>query len=866
MIRFPLRYARANVLIGPGGEAAGLYRVETRSYPFLSTQEKRGLLHRLERLIAAVGADLSIYRVARPYPAPDYAEELAWMADPDHADRDRWQRHLEAQQDRLASLDSHVPEVYLAVSLVEGRGGGGPLRSVDRARRRLEEIAGVGGPSPISGAELRSLAEAERRAFGRAASVVELRRAGTEELQWLLRRAACRGLGEPELDRHWQPDALILGGEGEEVLYDPLESELWEPVNAPMREETGRPPSLVVESERGDSHQAFLCLGSLAEEAEFPGAAEILFAPLEGAGPVDAVLHGDLIGNRDALAQVRRRVLDVEHTYREQLAGSPTGPGALAEEDRELAREYEAILSSVARPPMLRASISLAVAAADPDTLEARVTTLRERYGEVALHRPRGLQHALFLDHLPRPDGGAVADYRRQMTTEQVAASMPVATAAVGSPAGVYLGYDPVAGRPVRFDPTEAPRDSRPSAVLFTGTPGSGKTIAAQVIAHAGLLRGSLVVDFDPKPDHRLAELPGLGEDEVEVLELSADPVHRGKLDPLQIGLPELREELASSYLLELLRDPHSSWEVAIDRAVRDAVRDDEHSLLGVIDRLRASEAPGACDTAEALEVVADFGLARLGFSDPSETDAKLPGGGGEDEPSLITIRMPGLNLPEPGTDRAAYTRSERVSVATLALVAALTLKLISGERRRHKIVLLDEGWVFFASSQGRALLNKLIRLGRAFNATVLLATQQVEDLGELAQLVGSVLLFGQDSPRAAARGLEEFGLDPEEGGLASRLTEYRRGRGLMRDLDGHWGEVQVDPDPGLLAELDTTPGRSPRRHVTGEPATRPHGDHAEDARRPADRRRDHGGTAASSSGARRRGHRRKDRNAEVDA
>ncbi|MBS1861120.1 MAG: ATP-binding protein [Actinobacteria bacterium] len=866
MIRFPLRYARSNVLIGPGGEAAGLYRIEPRSYPFLSVAEKWGLLHRIERLVAAIGADLSIYRVARPYPAADYTGELAWMADPDHADRGRWHRYLDAQQERLASLDSHVPEVYLAISLVEGRGVGGPLRSFGRARRRLEEVAGVGEASPISAAELRSLAEAERRAFGRAASVVELRRVGTEELQWLLRRAACRGLGEPELERHWRPDALILGGEGEEPLYEPLESDLWEPANAPMREETGGPPSLVVESERGDSHQAFLCLGSLAEEAEFPGGAEILFAPLEGAGPVDAVLHADLIGNRDALAQVRRRVLDVEHSYREQLAGSPTGPGALAEEDRELAREYEAILSSVARPPMLRASISLAAAAADAETLEARVTTLRERYGEVALHRPRGLQHALFLDHLPRPDGGAVADYRRQMTTEQVAASVPVATAAVGSPGGVYLGYDPVAGRPVRFDPTEAPRDSRPSAVLFSGTPGSGKTIAAQAIAHAGLLRGSLVIDFDPKPDHRLAELHGLGDDEVEVLELSADPVHRGKLDPLRIGLPELREELASSYLLELLRDPHSSWEVAIDRAVRDAVRDDEHSLLGVVDRLRESEAPGARDTAEALEVVADFGLARLGFSDPDEADAKLPGGG-EHEPSLITIRMPGLNLPEPGTERAAYTRNERVSVATLALVAAFTLKLISRERRRHKIVLLDEGWVFFASSQGRALLNRLIRLGRAFNATVLLATQQVEDLGELAQLVGTVFLFGQDSPRAAARGLEEFGLDPEEGGLASRLTEYRRGRGLQRDLDGRWGEVQVDPDPDLLAELDTTPGRtSPRRHVGGDPASRARGDHAEGGRRPAGRRRGHGRAGSSVSGAPHSGHGHQGRASGVDA
>lgn len=180
-------------------------------------------------------------------------------------------------------------------------------------------------------------------------------------------------------------------------------------------------------------------------------------------------------------------------------------------------------------------------------------------------------------------------------------------------------------------------------------------------------------------------------------------------------------------------------------------------------------------------------------------------------EPSLITIRTPGLILPEPGTERAAYTRTERVSVATLALVAALALRLISGDRSRHKLVLLDEAWALFASSQGRALLNRLVRLGRAFNATILLVTQRVEDLGELSQLVGVTLLFGQDSVRAAATGIEEIGLDPEEGGLARRMTEFRRGRCLMRDLEGRVGEVQVDPSPELLAALDTTPGEAGR-------------------------------------------------------
>jgi hypothetical protein len=616
VIRFPLRYARRNILVGPGGEAAALYRAETLSYPFLPAAEKWSVLHRLERLLAVVGADFSLWRVTRAYRVESYSAELEWLADGRHADAERWSAYLAGQQDRLGDLDPHLPEVYLAISLSDPRAGGGLVRSVDRARRRLEELAGVGAPRPIGERELRSLAEAERRAFERAGSALGLRRATTAELQWLLRRASCRGIAEPVTEPAWEPDAVILSGPGGEVSYEPLETDLWSLVNAPMREDPSRPPSLAVESEAGTSHQAFLALGSLAEEAEFPGAAELLFAPLEGAGAVDAVLHADLVGNRQALTQVRRRILDVEHSYREELAGSPTGPGILAEEDREAAREYEAILASTARPPMLRASISLAVGAPGPDELERRVADLRERFGEVALLRPRGLQQALFLEHLPRPDGGAVSDYRRQMTVEQFAATVPIATAEVGSAGGVYLGYDPVAGRPVRFDPTEAPRDSRPSAVLLAGTLGSGKTLAAEAIAHAALLRGSLVVDFDPKPDHRLDQLPELGDGEVEVLELSADPAHRGKLDPLRIGLPELREELASSYLLELLRDPPPSWEVAVDRAVRDAVRAGEESLRFVLDRLRAADSPGALDAAEALEVIADFGLARLGFSD----------------------------------------------------------------------------------------------------------------------------------------------------------------------------------------------------------------------------------------------------------
>jgi hypothetical protein len=124
-----------------------------------------------------------------------------------------------------------------------------------------------------------------------------------------------------------------------------------------------------------------------------------------------------------------------------------------------------------------------------------------------------------------------------------------VGTQQVGLERGVYIGHSPGAGgRPIRYDPTTPSREARTSAVL-AGTLGSGKTVAAQLVALAAERRCSLVVDFDPKSDqglHHIAELEG----RVDALELSGDPEHRGKLDPLRLGLHRLRRRARGAPLL----------------------------------------------------------------------------------------------------------------------------------------------------------------------------------------------------------------------------------------------------------------------------------------------------------------------------
>ncbi len=612
---FPLRYARRNILIAPGGEAAALYRAEAVSYPFAPLAEKWGLLRRLERFGHLVGADFSIWRVGRAYPAERYAADLAATVDPHHGDPEAWRSYLEGHEARLGELESSLPQVYVAVSL--GERAAGHLRSLGRARRRVEEIAGVGAPRPLSRSELQELAAAERRCFERLSGLLGLRRASTHELQWLLRRAACRGVAEPLLEKNWEPEALVAREEEGAGGYEPLGHDLWRLCNAPMSEDPGEPPSLALEAEEGCSYQAFLCAGSLAEEATFPGPAELLFAPFEDAGfPADAVLHARWIGNREALGQVRKRIIDAEHGYREQAEGAQAGPGWQAEEDRELAREYEAILSSSAHPPMLRACLGVAVGAADRFELERRVEALRERFGEVRLHRPRGLQHRLFLRapaarrrrltlRLPPADDGRAA--RRDGACGERPARL-------ATPAPTSGTRPPAPG--ARFAMTRPRRRAQPAPRRCCSPARSARARRwphrRSPTAPSAAARSSST--STPSPTTTWRAIPEL-EGRVEVVELSGDERHRGKLDPLAVGLPELREELASSYLLELLRDPPPAWENAIDRAVRDAVRAGERSLMCVVERLAASDAPAAREAGEALEVLADFGLARLGFA-----------------------------------------------------------------------------------------------------------------------------------------------------------------------------------------------------------------------------------------------------------
>lgn len=801
MTPFPLRFAQDNILVGHGDARAALYRVDTVSYRFLPAAEKRAWLSRLAWLAVKCEADFSMWRVSRAYPAERYAADSMELLDDRQQSREAWEEYVGGHEEHLRALRSHVPEVFLAVSLQARRKtslAGDVTHGFDRVRRRLEAVLGIAGEVPIPGSELEALAVEEERVFRRLTSCVPASRATTRDLQWLMRRSLCRGLEEPDLDEHWQPDALEVRDERGRVAYEPVESGMLRLVNAPIVEEDR---SLVVNSPSGRSHQAMLAMGSLPEECVFPGAAELLCTPMEAVEfPVDCVLHARYLGNRDAVSKVRRKIVDADNAFSEEMTSAHGPLSVTVEENRALARELDAYLKSHERPPLLNVTMSLAVGAADPEELDHRVEALRHAYGTVTLHQPLGLQPALFFDHLPRADGGQVSDYTEMLTVEQFGALMPLGTHQAGSSRGVLIGHTATGGsRPVKFDITEASRRGRPPSILLAGTLGSGKTIAAELLAYQAERRGSRIVDVDPKPDHNLEGLPEL-EGRVHVIELSADDRYRGLLDPLVVAPPSLREDLASSYLIELLPQSPAGWETQIRKAVRLAIDSGEPSCLRVLDVLAAAKDADARAAGEALGVWADSGIGRLAFSDGKDAAVAA-------ERAVTTIKARGLSLPAPGVVRADLDQSERLGVATLKLIAAYAMRLVSGDRSVHKVVLFDEAWFLLASRDGRRLIDRLNRLGRAENATLILATQQLTDVGEIENLIGTRFIFGQETVTEAKRALELLGLDPDDRSLVERVRGYRKGRCLMRDIDDRVAEVQIDPlSDVFLRTLDTSP------------------------------------------------------------
>jgi hypothetical protein len=810
-VRPPISFVYGNCVFGRSlDDRWAVFAVSTRSYDGLRPDRKRELFLSLLAAIEALDADVQIMRVSRRWDPRDYAAQLHDQAGSAHPELSL--RYIDAHLKELQGRVTAQPCVFVAVSLAEPERDVATYvsRAVARSPREWWEACqrALAGRDRriLSVTELEQTRVRSDQAHARLANFIDVRPAGSAEIQWLVRRAFCRGLGEPTVDGLDEPRALIFERNGQAVLA-PLEGDLvrW---SDSYIEHRGR--MLRVESELGTSWQCQLVAGALPERAAFPGhRVELMFAPPEGLDfGIDLSLNARFLPNELALRMVRRRIQDADQIVRAESDGDQ-GVSDRGYERSNQARDLLAYLQAPSRPPLLRATLAIAVSAGDEQELEARVELCRRAYGEVRLHRPLGEQLELFCQHLPG-QRSRVGGYDDTLTPEQVAAMMPIAAHAVGSRSGFYLGHTLSRSRqPVRLNLREGSDTDHNTTILSVGALGSGKTTLDQKLKYEAFLQGARIVDCDPKGDHRFHELTEVAP-HCEVLTLRPDPALRGVLDPLRVAPTHLRQDAAVSFLRDLLPvRAEAAWETAVVQAVDNVIRRSRvPTCLEVVQALAAGDEVDR-QVAKTLEVYARAGLTQLGFADP----AALPAPAGHRQVTYLPIRD--LPSPEPGVAREHYSQTERVGEQIVRLIAMFAMQLMGSERDRLKVFSFDEGWRLLKDPIGRTLLMSLQRLGRSELAVPIISTQLVTDtiLGDresLDNLLGAVFVFGMRSEAEASRALTLLGLDPSDRRMIQRLLEFKAGRCLFRDHAGRVEAIQVELlVPGLLRAFSTTPPRA---------------------------------------------------------
>ncbi len=820
-MRSPIAFVYGNCVFANGlDDPWAAFTLETDSYQWLDEDGKRGRFLALLGGLEALEADVQILRVARQCETERYGQvegdansgDQAGEHDvssPAHARA--LESYLDEHRRRLREIGNGRPAVYMVVSLREPERDVASYvsRAVEQSPgelwKELRRVFSTRDRRLLKASELERARVRADQAHARLADFLPVRQVRGVELQWLIRRAFCRGLGEPLVDGLHEPRALVFECNGEAVLA-PLEGDVMRWLDGHV-EHRGR--SLRIQSELGTSWQAQLVLGALPERAQFPGArAELMFAPAESLPfGIDLSLNARFLPNELALRVARRRIQDADQIMRAESDGEQ-GVSDLAYERTQEARDLLGHLQASSRPPLLRATLAIAVGAEDAEQLEERVEMCKRAYGEIRLHRPLGDQLQLFMQHLPA-QRTRLAGYDDTLTTEQVAAMMPTATHVAGSSRGFYLGHTLSGSRQsIMFNLREGSEGDRNTTVLCVGALGSGKTTLDQKLKYEGFLLGARVVDCDPKGDHRFHQLEEVAP-HAECVTLRPDPALRGVLDPLRVAPEHLRQDAAVSFLRDLLpARAEPAWEIAVVAAVDRVVRGSREPNCQEVVRALCEGDEIDVQVGRTLEVYARSGLTQLGFASP---DVRLPPVGHRQVTYLPIRDLPG---PQPGTRRSDYSQAERVGEQIVRLIAMLAMQLMSVERERLKIFSFDEGWRLLGDPAGRALLASLQRMGRSELAVPIISTQLVTDtlLGEresLENLIGATFVFGMRSEAEAGRALTLLGLDPDNSRMRQGLLELDSGSCLFRDHHGRVEAIQVDVVvPALLRAFSTTPGR----------------------------------------------------------
>lgn len=805
---FPLTYIERNLVFNRDQQVWAAYRLQSWHYEYLSHDARLGLLQRLARLFWHL-EDLEgqLMLVPRPHGLREHMQQLGETGDK----LAQWYSQQAAATLPPATREEMADYDYvLLLRISEAPTFMNDLKSMGRGlltspRQFFKNFAGVGDWS-ISTAQLGVNMDREEQVYLRLNRILKAARLNAAELGQLVHTQFDRGERQPARSTGWQqpitlspdekfvtPDQGAMGTLADGDLY----------LDTPHRVRMVNPAGV-------ETLTAFAALADVPDDMPFPGG-EWLFGLHDLPFPVEVCLRWRAIGHRDALNEVRKRRLEIndqdEHT---RHSGQDLPLNLLEAQEDALLLEHDL---KQRKNPLLDLTVLFGVSAQTPEQLAIRLQSLKEYFltQQMTVEVPGGDQLAAFTDFLPATPH-TLRDYVLRLPPEAVAASMLLASKALGDDSGPYIGRVGLLNRPVYLDPSLPPRINRSASMAFLGSLGGGKSFTANLLTYLAITaRGARALILDPKGErgHWPNALPEL-RDQTRVLTLSGSPADRGKLDPFVIARTlasgDQREiaNLAVSVLC-FLTGAHMGDNrfLGIMEAVERVAARPQPTLTAVLDELeRMGQTDEAISTlARYLRVMSNQAYASLLFGRGDEQGLDLSA-------QVNILQVQHLQLPPTGKPRDEYTMQELISVGLMQAVTAYAARFASQDRGVFKVVLMDEAWALLGSSQGKALVSQLLRTGRSLNTAIYLVTQNCADLLDetIRNNLGAKFIFRSQDADEIGHVLQFLNL-PDSPEAAYAVRNLETGQALLQDLQGRVGMVRMDAVlPHVVEAFNTAP------------------------------------------------------------
>lgn len=356
--------------------------------------------------------------------------------------------------------------------------------------------------------------------------------------------------------------------------------------------------------------------------------------------------------------------------------------------------------------------------------------------------------------------------------------------------------------------------------VIITGATGQGKSYLAQMIFLHTAQQNVRVLYIDPKRELRQHYLKVVSDPEYArkfplrkkqieetnfvTLDSSVKENH-GVLDPIVILDKEGASSTAKNMLLYLLKN---ATEIKLDQttALTEAIsqviaKREAGEVVGfnqVIDALIDSESDEVQSVGRYFKAIIQNSILELAFSDGDVAGLSY-------EERVTVLEVADLSLPKDGSDHISDHESN--SIALMFALGAFCKHF--GERSDDETVeIFDEAWVLMQSSEGKAVIKSMRRVGRSKYNVLMLVSQSVHDAENDDDTTGfgTIFSFYEKSEREDI--LKHVGLEVTPKNL-EWIDNMISGQCLYYDVYGNLNMISIhnihpDIDP-LLKPMKKT-------------------------------------------------------------